>query len=103
MLNRALFHLPPRALSPIRLASSLVHPREVFREAIREGALAVICVHNHPSDDPAPSSADINVTRQLWEAAKTIGIELINHVIIGTQAQGPSALGYYSFRSAGLL
>ena len=84
-------------------SSSLVHPREVFREAIREGALAVICVHNHPSGDPAPSTADINVTRQLRDAAKTIGIELLDHVIVGTQAHDPTGIGYYSFRASGLI
>ena len=84
-------------------SSSLVHPREVFREAIREGALSVICVHNHPSGDPAPSSADINVTRQLREAAKTIGIELMDHVIIGQSSRDPAGIGHYSFRDAGLI
>lgn len=84
-------------------SSSLVHPREVFREAIREGALAVICVHNHPSGDPAPSSADITATRQLRDAAKTVGIDLIDHVIVGQKSSDPVGLGYYSFRAAGLI
>ncbi len=82
---------------------SLVHPREVFREAIREGALAVVCVHNHPSGDPAPSTPDIQVTRLLREAAKTIGIDFIDHVIVGRKEADPNGLGYYSFRSAGLI
>jgi DNA repair protein RadC len=84
-------------------SSSLVHPREVFRDAIREGALAVICVHNHPSGDPAPSSADINITRQLRDAAKTIGIDLMDHVIVGQQTRDPAGVGHYSFRAAGLI
>jgi DNA repair protein RadC len=84
-------------------SSSLVHPREVFREAIREGALAVICVHNHPSGDPAPSSADIQITRQLRDAAKTVGIELLDHVIIGQKTRDPAGIGHYSFRVAGLI
>lgn len=84
-------------------SSSLVHPREVFREAIREGALAVICVHNHPSGDPAPSSADVQVTRQLRDAAKTVGIDLLDHVIVGQQGRDPAGLGYYSFRASGLI
>lgn len=83
--------------------NSLVHPREVFRDAIREGAAALICVHNHPSGDPAPSAADIQVTRQLREAAKVISIDLLDHVIVGRKHADPSGLGYYSFRSAGLL
>jgi DNA repair protein RadC len=83
-------------------SSSLVHPREVFREAIREGALSIVCVHNHPSGDPAPSSADVQVTRQLRDAAKTIGIDLLDHVIVGQNSRDPVGLGYYSFRAAGL-
>jgi DNA repair protein RadC len=84
-------------------SNSLVHPREVFREAIREGALAIVCVHNHPSGDPAPSSADIQVTRQLREAAKTIAIDLLDHVIVGKASRDPLGIGYYSFRGAGLI
>ena len=83
--------------------STLVHPREVFREAIREAASAVICVHNHPSGDPAPSAADIRATRQLREAAQTVEIEFLDHVVIGSKSVDPSGLGYYSFRNAGLL
>jgi DNA repair protein RadC len=83
--------------------SSLVHPREVFREAIRAGSSAVICAHNHPSGDPAPSSADIQVTRQLREASKTVDIDLLDHIIIGHRESDPAGLGFYSFREAGLL
>ncbi len=81
----------------------LAHPREVFRAAIREGATAMVCVHNHPSGDPAPSAADVQVTRQLREAAKTIDIELLDHVIIGRAGADPAGLGHFSFRSAGSL
>ncbi len=84
-------------------SSSLVHPREVFREAIRAGASAVICVHNHPSGDPAPSAADIQVTRQLREASRAVDIDLLDHVIIGNRASDPIGRGYYSFRDAGVL
>lgn len=80
---------------------SLAHPREVFRAAIREGATAVICVHNHPSGDPAPSAADIQVTRQLREAAKALDISLLDHIVIGRAECDPSGKGYYSFREAG--
>jgi DNA repair protein RadC len=83
--------------------SSLAHPREVFRTAIREGATGVICVHNHPSGDPAPSAADVQVTRQLREAAKTVDIELLDHVIVGIPANDPNGRGYYSFREAGVI
>jgi DNA repair protein RadC len=84
-------------------ANTLVHPREVFRAAIREGATAVICAHNHPSGDPAPSAADIQVTRQLREAAKIVDIILIDHVVIGRPGTDPLSKGYYSFRETGLL
>lgn len=83
--------------------ASLAHPREVFRVAIREAACAVVCVHNHPSGDPAPSGADINVTRMLREAARTVDIELIDHVIVGRAASDPRGLGFHSFRAMGLL
>ena len=82
---------------------SLVHPREVFRPAIREAATAVICAHNHPSGDPAPSSADLQVTRRLREAALAVDIEMTDHLIVGTRGGDPAGRGYYSFREAGLL
>lgn len=83
--------------------SSLAHPREVFRAAIQHGATAIVCAHNHPSGDPAPSAADVQVTRQLREAARAVDIDLQDHVIVGTSACDPQALGYYSFRAAGVL
>lgn len=65
------------------LNSSLVHPREVFRQAIAENAYAVVLVHNHPSGDPTPSADDRTVTAQLVSAGKLLGIEVLDHVIIG--------------------
>ena len=85
------------------LTSSLVHPREVFRAAILAGAATIIVAHNHPSGDPAPSSADLQVTRQLREAARVMEIALLDHVIIGDPEGDPAGRGYYSFREAGLL
>ncbi len=83
--------------------AALAHPREVFRSAIREAASAVVCVHNHPSGDPSPSAADIQLTRQLREAAAAVDIPLLDHVIIGRRGADPLGRGYYSFREAGLL
>lgn len=83
--------------------SALVHPREVFREAIKLSATAIIAVHNHPSDDPAPSCADIQVTRRLREAAKVIGIDLLDHIIVGSKTNDPHGIGYYSFNDSGLI
>lgn len=85
------------------LTSSLTHPREVFRPAILAGAAAVIVSHNHPSGDPAPSSADVTVTRTLRDAARILGIDLLDHVIVGDKAADPTGLGYYSFREAGVI
>jgi len=84
-------------------SASLVHPREVFREAIRLGALSIVAVHNHPSGDPSPSSADLQVTRQLREASRTVGIDLLDHVIVGQPSADPRGFGFYSFHEAGLL
>jgi len=83
--------------------AALAHPREVFRSAIRESAAAVVCAHNHPSGDPSPSAADIQLTRQLREAAAAVDIPLLDHVIIGRRSADPLGRGYYSFREAGLL
>jgi DNA repair protein RadC len=82
---------------------SLVHPREVFRPVIAAAATALVLVHNHPSGDPAPSSADLQVTRRLREAAQAVDVQLIDHVIVGTRQGDPAGRGYYSFREAGLL
>jgi len=66
--------------------ASLVHPREVFRRSIITGATSVIICHNHPSGDADPSPEDINITRRLIEAGKIIGIEVLDHVIIGAKS-----------------
>lgn len=65
------------------LDASLVHPRELFKAAIRYSASAVILVHNHPSGDPTPSEADATCTRRLADAGRVLGIEVLDHVIIG--------------------
>lgn len=78
------------------LDSSLVHPREVYRVAIREGAASWIAVHNHPSGDATPSPDDLSITRRLKEAGQLLGIELLDHIIIGDGV-------FTSFRERGLL
>jgi DNA repair protein RadC len=65
------------------LDASLIHPRELFREAIAESAGAVILVHNHPSGDPTPSTEDRAVTKQLAAAGRTVGIPVVDHVVVG--------------------
>jgi DNA repair protein RadC len=65
------------------LSSAVVHPREVFLEAVRHSAASMIVAHNHPSGDPTPSSEDIAVTRRLQEAGELLGIAILDHIIIG--------------------
>ena len=65
------------------LNSSLVHPREIFKEAVKDSAASIIICHNHPSGDPTPSRDDINITTRLKECGKMMGIELLDHLIIG--------------------
>jgi len=65
------------------LNASIVHPREIFREAVKRSAASIICAHNHPSGVPTPSPEDIEVTKRIQEAGFIIGIELLDHVIIG--------------------
>jgi len=78
------------------LNSSLVHPREVFQPAILEPAASIILLHNHPSGNPEPSSEDIQITRQLIESGKIIGIPVHDHIIIAVEK-------YASFAEMGLL
>ena len=77
------------------LRNSLVHPREVFRPAIRDAANCIIVVHNHPSGDPTPSDQDISVTERLESAAEIIGISLIDHIVVA----GEKALSIQEWRS----
>ncbi|WP_299738769.1 DNA repair protein RadC [uncultured Rossellomorea sp.] len=65
------------------LNASIVHPREVFKEAFRRSAASIICIHNHPSGDPTPSREDIEVTKRLVECGRIIGIDILDHLIIG--------------------
>ena len=65
------------------LNSSIVHPREIFRTAIMNNANSIILVHNHPSGNPEPSKEDIEITEMLIKASKVMGIEILDHVIVG--------------------
>jgi len=80
---------------------SIAHPRDVFRPAMICSAYAMILVHNHPSGDPSPSQADHNLTRRLREAAELLQIRLLDHIILGTPADGRPA--YFSFKESGVL
>ena len=76
-----------------------VHPREIFWLAVRHASARVVVVHNHPSGDPAPSQADIEITKNLVAAGKIIGIEVIDHVVVGSAVEGP--LRFVSLREKG--
>jgi DNA repair protein RadC len=96
MLNTKNIVITIKDISIGSLNSSIVHPREVFREAIRRSSASIIISHNHPSGDPAPSSEDINLTQRIKECGKLIGIELLDHIIIGNGS-------YVSLKEKGIL
>ena len=79
------------------LTSSLVHPREVFKPAILAGSAALLLAHNHPSGDPEPSAEDIALTRRLTAAGQLLGIEVLDHVILGEGGR------FVSLRQRGVL
>ena len=78
------------------LTANLVHPREVFEPAMVRAAIEIIVAHNHPSGDPAPSSADLEITKRIVEAGKILGIKVLNHIIITKER-------YFSFQDKGLI
>ncbi len=75
--------LDTEEISVGELTGTIVHPREVFRSAIRKSACAVIFVHNHPSGDPSPSAEDIGTTERLVRAGEILGVKVMDHIIIG--------------------
>ena len=79
------------------LDASIVHPRELFKDAIRVSAASVVVVHNHPSGDPTPSGADIQLTRRLVKAGDVLGVEVLDHVVIGSAGE------HASLRELGLM
>ncbi|EEG78374.1 RadC family protein [Dethiobacter alkaliphilus] len=91
--NKILQHT---TISKGTLNTSLIHPREVFAPAIRIKCASVVILHNHPSGDPTPSREDIDITKRLKEAGKIIGIELLDHIVIGNK-------GFVSLREKSLL
>ena len=76
-----------RTISIGSLNANIVHPREVFKAAIIDGAAHIIVAHNHPSGDPTPSREDIDITKKLLEAGNLLGINLLDHVIVGDGRQ----------------
>ncbi|MCK4649391.1 JAB domain-containing protein, partial [bacterium] len=78
------------------LNTSVVHPREVFRDALIEATAGVVLIHNHPSSNPMPSKDDIKITKQLIEAGKIFGIKVFDHIIVTRDS-------YRSFADEGLM
>lgn len=94
--NKALKIIKDDVVSVGTLTASLVHPRETFKAAIRESAAAVIFIHNHPSGDIKPSQEDILLTRRLVQAGEVLGIQVLDHIIIGDGS-------HFSFRDNGMM
>lgn len=78
------------------LNSTIVHPREVFKEAVRKSTASLILAHNHPSGDTEPSKEDIGITKKLLDVGNIVGIKVLDHIIIGRN-------GYFSFKEEGLI
>jgi len=72
-----------RTVSIGDLSSSIVHPREVYKDAVVASAASLIVAHNHPSGDPTPSAEDVAVTKRLMQASEIMGIDLLDHIVIG--------------------
>ena len=83
MLNTKNIVISVKDVSIGSLNSSIVHPREVFLDAIKKSSASIIICHNHPSGDPSPSKEDIEITKRLIECGKLLGIEILDHLIIG--------------------
>ncbi len=96
MLNTKHRVIAKKIVSIGHLNASLVHPRELFKDIIKRSSAAVILVHNHPSGDPTPSKDDITITNRLCEAGRLLGIDVVDHLVVGDKK-------YVSFREKGLI
>ena len=96
LLNRANRLIREVFVSEGTLDASIVHPRDVFKEAILEPAAGVILIHNHPSGNPSPSDEDLRITKQLVEAGRLLGIKVYDHIILAGES-------YQSFADNGLI
>jgi DNA repair protein RadC len=96
-LNGAGKIIATRVVTVGTLTNTLIHPREVFTDPIADRAAAIILVHNHPSGDPSPSNADIQITRRLVQAGKLLGVEVEDHIIVTPEGR------HTSLRQAGYM
>jgi len=92
----------PMIISRGTLDGTSVHPREVFQEAVRWGAYAIMIAHNHPSGDPQPSEKDIVLTKRLLEVSRVMAIPLLDHLVLGA-VNSAGGRGFVSFRENGLI
>ncbi len=95
MLNSKARLIGENTISKGTVNASLITPREIYMQAMQKNAVSVVLLHNHPSGDPTPSRDDIRTTRRIWEAGRDIGIELLDHIVIGDMC-------YTSFREEGM-
>jgi DNA repair protein RadC len=86
LLNRANRFIKEAFISEGTLDASVVHPRDVFREALLEPAAGIILIHNHPSGNPSPSDEDLRITKQLVEAGRLLGIKVYDHIILAGES-----------------
>jgi DNA repair protein RadC len=86
LLNRANRFIKEVSISEGTLDASVVHPRDVFKEALLEPAAAIILIHNHPSGNPSPSDEDLRITKQLVEAGRLLGIKVYDHIILAGES-----------------
>jgi len=93
---------PPLEITRGLLDASIVHPREVFRDAIQTASAAIVLAHNHPSGDPKPSAEDIRITKQLVKAGQIIEIQVLDHIILGKPSASDKK-GFFSMREAGIV
>lgn len=96
LLNKKNIIIGERDVFKGSLDSSIVHPREIFNVAIRNSAASIIICHNHPSGDSTPSKEDVNITLRIKECGKIIGIELLDHIIVGNN-------NYVSLKEKGII
>jgi DNA repair protein RadC len=101
LLNTRFGLIKCERISQGTINETIAHPRDIFRPAIIHSAYAFVLIHNHPSGDVAPSDTDLRLTRRVSDVSRLIDIKMLDHVIMGTPAEGRS--GYFSFKEAGLL
>jgi len=102
LVNSRLGFMRQEQISHGSVNESMAHPRDVLRPVLLHAAYGFVMVHNHPSGDPSPSDADLRITRRVREASTLLGLQFLDHVIIGHHSATRS-IPYYSFREAGLI